>query len=224
MCVWPMTATLNVLLAEDPTRSPLRPLLREIPTIALVAEATDGRVALPLIAAHQPDVALVDTALPGINGFDVVERARREHPSTRVLVVSTEPERDHIAQALRVGASGYLLKTTADRAEVDVAIRAVAKGHVYLSPAVTKPVVEVFVRSLTGDALQGPFPQLSPRQHEILQLIAGGNSTREIAQHLGLSVKTVETHRAQLMRRLDIRDVAGLVRYAIRAGIITAAK
>ena len=219
-----MTATLNVLLAEDPTRAPLRPLLREIPTLAIVAETTDGRVAVPLIAAHQPDVALVDTALPGINGFDVVERARREHPRTRVLIVSTEPEPAHVAQALRVGASGYLLKTAADRAEVDVAIRAVAKGHAYLSPAVTKPVVEIFVRSITGDALQGPFPQLSPRQHEILQLIAKGNSTREIAQHLGLSVKTVETHRAQLMRRLDIRDVAGLVRYAIRAGIITASK
>jgi DNA-binding NarL/FixJ family response regulator len=219
-----MTPTVNVLLAEDPTRAPLRPLLREIPTVAIVAEASDGRVALPLIAAHQPDVALVDTALPGLNGFDVAERARREHPRTRVLVVSAEPEREHIAQALRVGASGYLLKTAADRAEVDVAIRAVAKGHAYLSPAVTKPVVDVFVRSLTGDATLGPFPQLSPRQHEILQLIARGNSTREIAQHLGLSVKTVETHRAQLMRRLDIRDVAGLVRYAIRAGIITASK
>jgi len=220
----PMTPTLNVLLAEDPTRAPLRPLLREIPTVAVVAETTDGRVALPLIAAHQPDVALVDTALPGLNGFDVAERARREHPRTRVLVVSTEPELGHVAQAVRVGASGYLLKTTADSAEVDVALRAVAKGHAYLSPAVTKPVVEVFVRSLTDDAAQGPFPQLSPRQHEILQLIARGNSTREIAQHLGLSVKTVETHRAQLMRRLDIREVAGLVRYAIRAGIITSAK
>ncbi len=219
-----MTQILNVLLAEDPTQAPLRPLLREIPTVAIVAEAADGRAALPVIAAHQPDVALVDTALPGLNGFDVVERSRREHPRTRVLIVSSEPELDHIAQAVRVGASGYLLKTATDRAEVDVAIRAVAKGHVFLSPAVTKPVVDVFVRSQTGDALQGPFPQLSPRQHEILQFIAKGNSTREIAQHLGLSVKTVETHRAQLMRRLDIREVAGLVRYAIRAGIITAEK
>ncbi len=219
-----MTPILNVLLAEDPTRAPVRPFLREIPTVAIVAEATDGRVALPLIAAHQPDVAIVDTALPGLNGFDVAERASRDHPRTRVLVVSTEPEIAHVAQAVRVGASGYLLKTTADRAEVDVAIRAVAKGHIFLSPAITKPVVEVFVRSLTSDAMQGPFPQLSPRQHEILQLIAQGNSTREIAQHLGLSVKTVETHRAQLMRRLDIREVAGLVRYAIRAGIITSEK
>ncbi len=224
MCVYLMTATLNVLLAEDPSQASLRPLLREIPTVTIVAEVTDGRAALPLIAAHQPDVALVDTALPGVNGFDVAERARREHPHTRVLVVSTEPEREHVAQALRVGASGYLLKTAADRAEVDVALRAVVQGHAYLSPAVTKPVVEVFVRSLAGDATQGPFPQLSPRQHEILVLIARGNSTREIAQHLGLSVKTIETHRAQLMRRLDIRDVAGLVRYAIRAGIITSAK
>ncbi|HEY6853341.1 MAG TPA: response regulator transcription factor [Gemmatimonadales bacterium] len=219
-----MSAAVQVVLAEDPSRVSLRPILREIPTVAIVAEATDGRVALPLIATHQPDVALVDTALPGMNGFDVVERAHREHPRTRVLVVSTEPERSQVAQALRLGASGYLLKTAADRAELDVAIRAVASGHAYLSPAVTKPVVEVFVRSLTGDAVQGPFPQLSPRQHEILQLIAKGDSTREIAQHLGLSIKTIETHRAQLMRRLDIRDVAGLVRYAIRAGIITADK
>ncbi len=112
-----MTPMLNVLLAEDPTRAPLRPLLRKIPTVPIVAEATDGRVALPLIAAHQPDVAVVDTALPGLNGFDVAERASREHPRTRVLVVSTEPELGHVAQAVRVGASGYLLKTTADRAE-----------------------------------------------------------------------------------------------------------
>lgn len=219
-----MNTAVQVVLAEDPSRISLRSLLRDIPTVALVAEATDGRVALPLIATHQPDVAVVDTALPGVNGFDVVERARRDHPRTRVLVVSTEPERDQVAQALRLGASGYLLKTAADRAEMEVAIRAVAKGLSYLSPAVTKPVVDVFIRSLVGDTVQGPFPQLSPRQHEILELIAKGNSTRQIAQHLGLSVKTIETHRAQLMRRLDIRDVAGLVRYAIRAGIITAAK
>jgi len=100
-----MTPILNVLLAEDPTRAPLRPFLREIPTVAIVAEATDGRVALPLIAAHQPDVAIVDTALPGLNGFDVAERASRDHPRTRVLVVSTEPELAHVAQAVRVGAS-----------------------------------------------------------------------------------------------------------------------
>jgi len=219
-----MTATVNVLLAEDPARVSLRPVLRELPSVEIVAEATDGRAALPLIASLQPDVALVDTALPGINGFDLTERTRREHPRTRVVVVSTESERDHVAQALRVGASGYLLKTVADRAEVQVALRAAMQGHVFLSPAVTKPVAEVFVRSVVADASQGPFPQLSPRQHEILQLIAKGSSTREIAQHLGLSVKTVETHRAQLMRRLDIRDVAGLVRYAIRAGFISASK
>src|SRR5258708_18436188 len=131
-----MAPILNVLPAEAPTQAPLRPLLREIPTVAIVAEATDGRVALPLIAAHQPDVALVDTALPGLNGFDVVERSRREHPRTRVLIVSSEPELDHIAQAGRVRAAGFLLKTTTDRAAVDLAIQAVAKRRPFLSPAV----------------------------------------------------------------------------------------
>src|SRR5258708_17193990 len=130
-----MTAILTVSLAEARTQAPLRPLLREIPTVAIVAEATDGRVALPLIAAHQPDVALVDTALPGLNGFDVVERSRREHPRTRVLIVSSEPELDHIAHAVRLGASRFLLKTATNPAEVGVAIRALAQGHVFLRPA-----------------------------------------------------------------------------------------
>lgn len=219
-----MTTPLNVLLAEHPSRAVLRPLLRELPSIAIVAEATDGRAALPLIASLRPDIAVIDAELPGVSGFDLAEQTRREHPRTRVLVAATEPEREHVARALRAGASGYLLKSATDRAEVDVALRAVARGHTYLSPAVTKPVADVFVRHVSVEASQGPFPQLSPRQHEILRLIAQGNSTRQIAQQLGLSVKTIETHRAQLMRRLDIRDVAGLVRYAIRAGIISADK
>ncbi len=217
-----MKSSLSVLLAEDPSRAPLRPLLRDLPGVQLVAEVSDGRAALPLIAAFQPDIALVDAALPGLNGLDLTERTRKEHPRTRVLVLSTEPEREHVAQALRAGAAGYLLKNTADRTELDVALRAVAQGHTYLSPAVTKPVAEAFVRSIPVAPSTGPFPQLSPRQHEILRLIAKGSSTREIAQRLGLSVKTIETHRAQLMRRLGIREVAGLVRYAIRAGIISA--
>src|SRR5260370_35532345 len=172
-----MAKIVEVLVGGDPGEGGVGGLLGEIPTVGIVAEATDGRVALPLIAAHQPDVALVDTALPGLNGFDVVERSRREHPRTRVLIVSSEPELDHIAQAVRVGASGFLLKTATDRAEVDVAIRAVAKGLVFLSPAVTKPGADAFVRGQTGDALPGPFPQLSPRHHEIPPLIANCTST-----------------------------------------------
>ena len=217
-----MKAPLNVLLAEDPAREPVRSLLQTLATVDVVAEASDGHTALPLLVSLQPDIALIDTELPGLSGFDVAERTRRDNLRTRVLMLSTIAEQQHVARALRAGAAGYFLKSAADQAGLDLALRAVAEGHTYLSPAVTKPVADVFVRSVTMQPTNQPFPQLSPRQHEILQFIAKGTSTRGIAQLLGLSVKTIETHRAQLMRRLNIRDVAGLVRYAIRAGIVSA--
>jgi DNA-binding NarL/FixJ family response regulator len=214
---------LNVVLAENPSSSPLGGIVRQVPGVQVIAEATDGPTALALIAAVQPDVALVEAALPGMSGYEVAERVVRERPDLPVLILATEPEHPHIARALRTGAAGYLLKQAADRAELEVALRAVARGHAYLSPAVTKPVVEVFVRAAEATEKTGSaFTQLSPRQHQILQLLAEGNSTRAMALHLSLSVKTIETHRAQLMKRLAIRDVPGLVRYAIRAGIVSA--
>jgi DNA-binding NarL/FixJ family response regulator len=142
----------------------------------------------------------------------------RDHPRARVLVLSMHTSKEYVQQALRAGARGYLLKDAAP-AELELAIRAVARGEIYLSPAVSRHVVEGYVRGEVAAA--GPLEGLTPRQREILQLVAEGNTSRDIARQLGVSVNTVETHRAQLMERLGIHDLAGLVRYAIRVGLVS---
>jgi len=200
-------------------RAGFRALLQNLPGIQVVAEASDGREALRLIAEHRPDVVLMDIAMSGLNGLEATARVTQEHPGVRVVILSVHTSEEYVLQALRVGAAGYLIKDAA-LTELDLAIRAVARGETYLSPAVSKYVITDYLRRTTSSA--GPLEQLTPRQREILQLIAEGHTTQQIAHILGLSVKTVETHRSQLMDRLDIHDIAGLVRYAIRVGLVTA--
>jgi len=213
--------SIQVLLAEDHAlvRAGFRALLQNLPGIQVVAEASDGREALRLIAEHRPDVVLMDIAMSGLNGLEATARVTQEHPGVRVVILSVHTSEEYVLQALRVGAAGYLIKDAA-LTELDLAIRAVARGETYLSPAVSKYVITDYLRRTTSSA--GPLEQLTPRQREILQLIAEGHTTQQIAHILGLSVKTVETHRSQLMDRLDIHDIAGLVRYAIRVGLVTA--
>lgn len=210
---------IRVLLADDHTlvRAGFRSLLETIPDVEVVGEAADGHEALDLAAEHRPDVVVLDVALPGLNGLEVAERLGRTQASTRALMLSMHANEEYVHRALAAGAAGYLLKD-ADRSELDLALRAVARGEVYLSPAISKRVVGDYLEGRVPD--DGSIERLTPRQREVLQLIAEGHSTKDIAQRLGLSVKTIETHRAQLMDRLDIHDVAGLVRYAIRRGII----
>lgn len=212
-------SAIRVLLAEDHAlvRSGIRALLEGLPGIQVVAEAGDGREALRLVAAHHPDVVLLDITLPGLNGLEVAARIARTHPRTRVLILSMHSDAEYVTQALRAGAAGYLIKDDSGP-ELEVALRAVARGDRYLSPAVAKPVIEGYVRH-PGE--RGPLERLTPRQREILQLIAEGHSTKQVAQKLGLSPKTVETHRAQLMKRLGLHNLAGLVRYAIHAGVVS---
>lgn len=211
---------MRVLLADDHTlvRAGLRALLDGIPDLAVVAETGDGREALDLIGTHRPDVALLDITMPGLNGLEVATRAGEVSPRTRILVLSMHAAPAYVAQALRAGVAGYLLKDAA-AAELAVAIAAVARGESYLSPAISKQVVDGFLRGAAP--VEDPLAALTPRQREILQLIAEGRSTKQIASDLDVSVKTVETHRAQLMERLDIHDVPGLVRFAIRSGIVS---
>jgi DNA-binding NarL/FixJ family response regulator len=218
----------RVLLAEDHTlvRAGIRALLQNLTGIQVVAEASDGREALRLIKTYQPDVVLMDIAMAGLNGLEATARVTKEFPTVRVIMLSMHSNEEYVAQALRAGAAGYLLKD-AVAAELELAVTAVARGETYLSPAVSKHVIADYLRR-TGDREAsgggGATPAselLTPRQREILQLIAEGRSTKEIASILHLSVKTVETHRTQLMARLDIHDVAGLVRYAIRIGLVT---
>lgn len=218
---------IRVLLVEDHTlvRAGLRSLLQSFGGIQVVAEAGDGRDALRLVELHKPDLVLMDVAMPGLNGLEATTRLRKEFPTIRVLILSMYSNEEYVIQSLRAGAAGYLLKDAATT-ELDLAIKAIARGETYLSPAVSKVVVSDYVRRVGGEGAEvaadrSPYERLTPRQREILQLIAEGHTTKEIAHLLNISAKTVETHRMQLMSQLDIHDVAGLVRYAIRKGLVT---
>lgn len=211
---------MRVILADDHhlVRAGIRALLASMDGVEVVAETGHGREALDLIERHRPDVALVDISMPGLNGLEVAARAREVSPRTRVVVLSMHAGDSYVAQALQARVAGYLLKDSA-ASELDVALRAVMRGDTYFSPSVARQITQAFLR---GDRLaEDPLGALTQRQREILQLIAEGHSTKVIAADLGLSVKTVETHRAQIMERLSIRDIPGLVRFAIRAGLVS---
>jgi DNA-binding NarL/FixJ family response regulator len=210
---------LRVVLVEDHAlvRAGIRSLLEKLADLEVVAEAGDGRTALTLIAQHQPDVVLMDIKMAGLNGLEATARIVRDLPGVRVVILSMYANEEYVIQALRAGASGYLLKD-AGTAELEVAVRAAAQGETYLSPAISRRMIQDYLQVVGGEG--GALEQLTPRQREVLQLVAEGHSVKEIARVLHVSVKTVETHRAQLMERLDIHDVAGLVRYAIRVGLV----
>lgn len=213
--------TIRVLLAEDHTlvRAGIHALLSSLPDIEVVAEAGDGHEALGLIAAGHPDVVLMDIAMPGLNGLEAPARITHDFPAVRVIILSMHASEEYVLQALRAGAAGYLLKD-AGTSELEAAIRTVARGDVYLTPAVSRHVVSDYLRRVSGLDEASQLARLTPRQREILRRIAEGYTTQAIANELRISIKTVETHRAQLMERLDIHDVAGLVRFAIRAGLV----
>jgi DNA-binding NarL/FixJ family response regulator len=210
---------IRVLVADDHAlfRAGVRKLLQSFEGIEVVGEAGDGQEAVRLSGTQQPDVLLMDIGMPGLNGVEAAARLTREASRPRVIILSMHTGEDHVLRAIRAGASGYLLKD-AKPVELEVAVRAVARGEIYLSPAVSRYVVQDYVRRAGGE--RSPLDRLTSRQREVLQLIAEGNTTKAIATRLGLSVKTVETHRAQLMERLETRDVATLVRLAIRIGLV----
>jgi len=214
-----VTSATRVLLADDHAlvRVGIRSLLSTIAGFDVVGEAGTGHEALELADKLRPHVVLMDIAMPGINGLDATARLVERHPEVRVIILSMHASEEYALQALRAGAAGYLLKD-ADLLELERAIVAVARGETYLSPAISKHVIADYKRRVAEQP--EPIDRLTPRQREVLRLIAEGLSTKEIAFKLGLSVKTVETHRAQLMERLEIRDVAGLVRFAIRSGLV----
>ncbi|HMS84992.1 MAG TPA: response regulator transcription factor [Nitrospira sp.] len=212
---------LRVMIVEDHAlvRTAMRALLQKLDGIDVVADVGDGWEAVKAVQADAPDLVLMDIAMPGLNGLDATSRIVKESSTTRVILLSMYANEEYLRQALQVGASGYLLKG-AELAELELAIRTVSRGETYLTPAVAKYAVDVY-RNKSGEP-SSPLARLSGRQREILQLIAEGYTTKDIAQRLNLSVKTVETHRAQLMERLDIHDVPGLVRLAIRVGLVRA--
>ncbi len=212
---------MRVLLADDHelVRAGIRVLLEGMTGVEVVGEAGDGRQALALVEQRRPNLVLADIAMPGLNGLDLAARLRKDHPRIRVIMLSMHDGEQYVARALRAGAAGYLLKRAA-RAELEVAVRAVARGETYLSPAMSRHLVQDYVRR--GEEAPDPLDRLTVRQREVLQLVAEGCTTKEVAVRLGVSVKTVDKQRTQLMERLDIHDIAGLVRFAIRAGVISA--
>lgn len=223
---------LRVILVDDHNlvRAGFRSLLENIPEVEIVAEADNGASALALIRTHKPDIVLMDIALPDINGLDVTAQVSREYPSIKVVLLSMYDNEEYVLRALEIGAAGYLLKD-ADANEFELAIHAIANGKAYLSPAISSRVIESYqerVRKPTlpatppTEALPAGDRQITARQREVLRLIAEGFTTKEIAQQLNLSAKTVDAHRTLLMRVLDIHDIAGLVRYAIRTGLVSA--
>jgi len=209
---------IRVLLADDHSlvRAGIRSLLGAMADVQVVGEAASGEEALELAARQQPDVVLMDIAMKGITGLEAAARMREMHPAVRVVILSMHSGEEYVLQALRAGAAGYLLKDAAT-GELELALRSVMRGESWLSPAVSRQVVEGYVQRSGAEAAPDV---LTARQREVLRLVASGKSTKEIAFFLNLSVKTVETHRAQIMERLGIRDVPGLVRYALRTGLV----
>lgn len=210
---------IRVLLAEDHTlvRAGFRALLEKMDEVAVIGEVSDGREAVRVSKELKPDVVLMDIAMSGMNGLEATSRMCQECPNAKVIMLTMYTNEEYLKEALRAGASGYLLKD-ADRSELELALKAVCRGETYLTSAMAKFTLDVYCRQ--GAAAAGPLGKLTGRQREILQLIAEGSSTKQIAHRLDLSVKTVETHRAQLMERLDIHDIPGLVRLAIRTGLV----
>jgi len=217
-----VSASLSLILADDHAlvRAGIRTLLEKLEGIQIVGEAGDGRETLALVEKHQPNVVVMDISMPGLNGLDTTVRIVRDYPRTKVLILSMHTAEDYVLQALRAGATGYLLKDAAT-VELGVALIAVRRGETYLSPTISKEVLARH-RQQQLDPKADSIKVLTPRMREIVQLIAEGRSTKEIAFLLNLSVKTIETHRMHLMARLDLHDVAGVVRYALRTGLISA--
>ncbi len=208
---------IRTLLVDDHElfRAGLRWLLADLPDVEVVAEAADAATGLELAARLGPDLVFVDISMPGMNGIELTEKLLLAAPRTRVIVLSMHASEFHVRRAMQAGAHAYLVKDAAP-AELGIAVRAVLAGQHYLSPRASGVMVG------GADGSPGGIGVLTPRQREVLQMVALGHSTKLIARALDLSVKTVDTHRAELMRRTGIHDLAGLVRLAIRSGLVTA--
>lgn len=217
-----MTA-IRIVLVDDHrlVRAGIRALLEGLDALEVVGDASDGLEALVLVETLRPEILLTDISMPRLNGLELVQRVSTEFPETRSIILSMHAEVEYATKAIRAGARGYLLKDSG-KPELEMAIRAVARGESYLSPAVSTQVIAEYVK--LKDARLAAQDPLTHRQREVLKLIAEGHTTRSLAQQLDISVKTADTHRVQLMERLGIHDIAGLVRYAIRTGLIDAEK
>ena len=212
---------IRIVLADDHplVRAGVRDALKQLPEANVVGEASDGRQAIELIKSEHPDVAILDISMPVLNGLEATERIIKTFPKVRVIILSRHENEEYYWRALRLGASGYVLKNAA-LAELKAAVQRVAGGEIYLSQQIAARMRKQLPSQQLAHA-RSPVEQLSPRQREILQLIAEGETTKGIALLLKLSPKTVEYHRMQLMQQLNIFDIPGLVRFAVRTGLVS---
>jgi DNA-binding NarL/FixJ family response regulator len=213
--------SIRILLAEDHemVRAGLRSLLAREPGVEVVGEAGDGRAAVRLAEELAPDVVLMDVGMPGLNGLEATRQitANRNGAGPRVIALSGHSDRRVTTEMLKAGATGYVMKEAAFQ-DLAAALRSVMEGKVYVSPAASQAVVDEYVRSARGDD-SSPSEKLSPRERQVLQLLAEGKSAKQIALALGITTKTVETHRSHVKEKLGIDSVAGLTKYALRTGL-----
>jgi len=213
---------IRILLADDHKlmRSGLRVLLEQQADLTVVGEASDGREAVALVASQRPDVLVMDIGMPNLNGIEAATQITQSHPEISIVMLSMHSDESYVLRALKAGAKGYLLK---DSAEADLirAIHAVADGKSFFSPAVSKVLLDDYVRKLRRSGTEDPYDLLTPREREILQLVAEGKSNKDVAQLLNLSVYTVETHRSNIMEKLNLHGVPELILYAVRKGVIS---
>lgn len=212
----------RAIIADDHRimREGLRSLLEKTGEFECIAEADDGYQAVMLATELRPDVVIMDIAMPNLNGIEATRQIKTELPEVEVVVLSMHATRNYVLQVLQAGASAYLLKDSAFE-ELSTALLAISRGGMYLSPAITKTAALANLKGGSSGGLAGQAEQLTKRELQVLQLIAEGRSTKDIAARLELSVKTVETHRKQIMDKLEIRSIAGLTKYCIREGLTT---
>lgn len=211
--------TIKVLLVDDHTvlREGLKALLNNERDIEVIGDAADGREAIHAAEVLKPDVVVTDISMPGLNGIECVRILRQNHPLLKLIILSMHANREYVTTVLQAGANGYVLKQ-ADTSEIVAAIRAVITGGAYLSPAISKSVIDDYLIHATGEE-EGP--RLTIRETEVGQLIAEGRSTREISEALTVSVKTVETHRVNIMRKINAKSHTDLIKYALKKGWIS---
>lgn len=216
------TKPIRILLADDHVvmRSGLRVLLERQPGLQVVAEAADGREAMTMAEAHLPDVAVMDVAMPNLNGIEATRQITAKFPQIAVVILSMHSDESYVLRALKSGARGYLLK---DAPEMDLisAIRAVHDGKAYFSPVISKMLVEDYMRQLQQRGAEDSYELLTAREREVLQLLAEGKSNKDVAAQLNLSPYTVETHRSNILQKLNLHGTPELILYAVRKGVIS---
>lgn len=209
----------NVLLVDDHVvvRQGLKALFADEPDIAVVGEASNGREAMERLTELEPDVVLMDISMPGLNGIEATRQIRQRYPTVKVVVLSMHANEEYVFQVLQAGASGYVLKQS-DSLEVLTAIRAAVAGGSFLSPPISRTVIDDYVHRAEARGQGGDLDLLTSREREVLQLLAEGRTNREIAEELSISIKTVETHRSNMMNKLGVSSKTELIRYALRKG------